>query len=79
MSELTEMETEIRDAAKGCATIRELATHYGWHMAHAHRANEIFSLGLPLVRPGRVGATAPGRAVPKPAGKGSKASGKDAG
>jgi hypothetical protein len=63
-SQLGKSEAEIREAAKSCGNVHELAKHFGWHIQTARHANEGFELGLPerTLRPPvapRVGVACP--------------------
>ena len=66
MSEITERANELRQIAKGCATVTDLARKLKWNQESARAANEQLSLGLGDVKLNRGGAPREGMAVPKP-------------
>ncbi len=69
-SELALRADEIREAAKTCKTIRDLADHFRWSMEVARHANQGLSLNLPeaQLRPGPAKVAV---ACPKPVRKGA--------
>lgn len=78
-SEIEQRADELRSIAAECATVQEFAIKMGWHIASAHRANELLKLNLPILRKqGRAGAPRPAQACPKSAGKAGKTAKGDA-
>lgn len=72
-SEITARADEIREAAKHCARVLDLARKLNWPILSAAAANEQLGLGLPEIRTaGRDGARRVAQPCPKPTGKGAK-------
>jgi hypothetical protein len=73
MSEILERADEIREAAKGCEKVLDLARKLNWPIQSAAAANDQLNLGLPEIRQaGRDGVRRVAEPCPKPTGKGAK-------
>ena len=72
-SEIEARADELRSLASQCETVQEFAIKTGWHIASAHRANEVLKLNLPILRSsGRAGKPREAQACPKSQGKAGK-------
>lgn len=73
MSEIIERADEIREAAKDCEKVLDLARKFNWPIQSAAAANDQLNQGLPEIRQaGRDGGRRVAQPCPKPTAKGAK-------